>query len=170
MTDQTNGSPETEPTPEGSGVPPAEPGGGWEPAGEARSAQAREWLAQLQQMIDRVAAEAAPVARDVAAKAAELAAIAGEKAGPLARRAAEVTDDVGTKVAERSRRFAEEVRHRGAEGGAPPADEHADAPADAHAETAGAHSETADAHAETAGAPAAAGDSADAPPTEGPGA
>ena len=51
-------------------------------AGRPPSAQGREWLAQLQQMIDRVAAEAAPVARDVAAKAAELAAVAGDKAGP----------------------------------------------------------------------------------------
>jgi len=74
--------------------------------------QAREWLAQLQQMIDQIAAHAAPVARDVAAKAAELAAVAGEKAGPLAKRAAEKTGEVGTRVADRSRRFAEEIRHR----------------------------------------------------------
>ncbi|MFH0751628.1 MAG: hypothetical protein V2B17_07310, partial [Chloroflexota bacterium] len=99
---------------------------------EGRSAQAREWLAQLQQMIDRIAAEAGPVARDVAGKAAELAAVAGEKAGPIARRAAEVTGDVGTRVAERSRRFADDMRHRAAEGGAPPAADPTDAaPADA---------------------------------------
>jgi hypothetical protein len=126
MTDETNEPSGTPPNQEGAEVPPAEPAkepsGGWEPAGEPRSTQAHEWLVQLQQMIDRVAAEAAPVARDVAAKAAELAAVAGEKAGPLARRAAEVTEDVGTKVAERSRRFADEVRHRGAEGGSPPSD------------------------------------------------
>jgi len=94
------------------GAPPA--------AEETGSAQAREWLAQLQHMIDRVAAEAGPVARDVAVKAAELAAVAGEKAGPFARRAAEVTGDVGSRVAERSRRFADDMRHRAAEGGAPP--------------------------------------------------
>ncbi len=82
----------------------------------SRSAQAREWMVQLQQMIDRIAAEAAPVAREVAAKAAELAAVAGEKAGPFAKRAAEVTGDVGVRVAERSRRLAEDLRHR-AEGG-----------------------------------------------------
>jgi hypothetical protein len=137
MTDETNRSAGPEPAHDDAGVPPAEPAaehtGGWEPGGETRSAQAREWLSQLQQMIDRIAAEAAPVARDVAAKAAELAAVAGEKAGPLARRAAEVTDDVGTKVAERSRRFAEEVRHRAAEGGAAPADAPAAGEADAPA-------------------------------------
>ncbi len=127
MTDEMNQAPEAAPASEpGPGpastgdvppaeIPPAAPGGE-----EARSAQAHEWLAQLQQMIDRVAAEAAPVARDVAAKAAELAAVAGEKAGPIARRAAEVTGDVGTRVAERSRRFADDMRHRAAEGTAPP--------------------------------------------------
>jgi hypothetical protein len=88
---------------------------------EGQGARGREWLAQLQEMIDRVAAEARPVARDVAVKAAELAAVAGEKAGPYARRAADVTGDVGTRVAERSRRFADEMRHRAAEGGSPPA-------------------------------------------------
>jgi hypothetical protein len=124
MTDDQPKGPEAEPAPEnaGSSAPPggtafAESGGYEEP-----SARGREWLAQLQEMIDRVAAEAGPVARDVAAKAAELAAVAGDKAGPFARRAADVTGDVGTKVAERSRRFADDMRHRGAESGAPPAD------------------------------------------------
>lgn len=111
MTEEMNRAPEEAPIPEPS------PGTAGE---EARSAQAGEWLAQLQHMIDRVAAEAGPVARDVAAKAAELAAVAGEKAGPLAKRAAEVTGDVGIRVAERSRRFADDLRHRAAEGGAPP--------------------------------------------------
>jgi hypothetical protein len=70
----------------------------------------------------------------VAVKAAELAAVAGEKAGPYARRAADVTGDVGTRVAERSRRFADEMRHRAAEGGLPaddPGDAMPDAPPDA---------------------------------------
>ncbi len=124
MTDQTSTTPGPEPDPESTDARPAEPAGEpareWEPAAEAHGTQGREWLAQLQQMIDRVTAEAAPVARDVAVKAAELAAVAGEKAGPFARRAAEVTEDVGTKVAERSRRFADDVRHRGAESGVPP--------------------------------------------------
>jgi hypothetical protein len=93
---------------------------------EGQGDRGRDWLAQLQEMIDRVAAEARPVARDVAVKAAELAAVAGEKAGPYARRAADVTGDVGTRVAERSRRFADEMRQGAAEGGSPP-----DAPGDA---------------------------------------
>lgn len=127
MTDEMNQTPEAAPAPEPApenaeradlppaGVPPAAPGGE-----DSQTTQARDWLAQLQQMIDRVATEAAPVARDVAAKAAELAAVAGEKAGPFARRAAEVTGDVGTRVAERSRRFADDMRHRAAEGATPP--------------------------------------------------
>jgi hypothetical protein len=82
MTDEMNRTPGAEPGPEAAPEAAAAP-----PSGEeTRSAQAREWLAQLQQMIDRIAAEAGPVARDVAAKAAELAAVAGEKAGPFAKR------------------------------------------------------------------------------------
>ncbi len=122
MTEEMNPLPGTDPEPEPAahgevppaGAPPAPPGGE-----EARSSQGREWLAQLQQMIDRVTTEAGPVARDVAVKAAELAAVAGEKAGPIARRAADVTGDVGTRVAQRSRRFADDMRHRGVEGDAP---------------------------------------------------
>jgi len=117
MTDDTNRPPDAEtPTGEDAGTEP-------------QSAQSREWLGQLQHMIDRITAEAAPVARDVAAKAAELAAVAGEKAGPFAKRAAEVTEDVGTKMAVRSRRFADDMRHRGAESGAPPDAASDDAPA-----------------------------------------
>ncbi len=115
MTDEMNPTPGAAPGPEAApgaaDGPPATPSGE-----ETRSAQAREWLAQLQQMIDRIAAEAGPVARDVAAKAAELAAVAGEKAGPFAKRAAEVTGDVGTRVAARSRRFADDIRQKAAEG------------------------------------------------------
>ena len=123
MTEEMNRTPEETPTPEPSPGPAGE---------EVRNAQAGEWLAQLQHMIDRVTAEAGPVARDVAAKAAELAAVAGEKAGPLAKRAAEVTGDVGIRVAERSRRFADDMRHRAAEGGAPPPPAADEAPAQAN--------------------------------------
>ncbi len=121
---------------------PDEPGFG---PSESRGAQAREWLSQLQQMIDRIAADAAPVAREVAAKAAELAAVAGEKAGPFAKRAAEVTGDVGVRVAERSRRLADDLRHR-ANGGSPSGDDEA------------AESSAADASADDASATDAAGD------------
>jgi hypothetical protein len=72
--------------------------------------QGREWMAQLQAMIEQVATQAAPVIREVGAKAAELAAIAGDKAGPMAQRAAELTGQAGQKLAERSRDLAAELR------------------------------------------------------------
>ncbi|HEX2626257.1 MAG TPA: hypothetical protein VHL56_05085 [Candidatus Limnocylindrales bacterium] len=72
--------------------------------------KAREWLAQLQAMIENLATQAAPVVRDIGAKAAELAAVAGEKAGPVAQRAAEMTGQAGQKLAERSRVLAEDLR------------------------------------------------------------
>lgn len=72
--------------------------------------QGREWLAQLQSMIEQLTTQAAPVVREVGAKAAELAAIAGDKAGPVAQRAAELTGQAGQKLAERSRDLAAELR------------------------------------------------------------
>jgi hypothetical protein len=81
----------------------------WQEADEPRS-QGREWIGQLQHMIEQLATQAAPVVREVGAKAAELAALAGEKAGPVARRAAELTGEAGMKLAERSRGFAAEIR------------------------------------------------------------
>jgi hypothetical protein len=83
---------------------------GWSSADA--SAGAQQFLAQLQSMIDNIATQSAPVVREIGAKAAELAAIAAERAGPLAQRAAEVTQDVGSRVAERSRGFAEELRRQ----------------------------------------------------------
>jgi hypothetical protein len=81
-------------------------------SGPAASAadKGREWLTQLQSMIENAATQAAPVMREVAAKAAELAAVAGEKAGPVAAKAAEMTADAGKRVAEKSRDFAEGIR------------------------------------------------------------
>ena len=73
-------------------------------------AKAREWLAQLQSMIEQLATQAAPVVREVGAKAAELAALAGDKAGPVAQRAAEVTGKAGEKLAVRGRDLAAELR------------------------------------------------------------
>lgn len=75
-----------------------------------RARGGREMLVQLQQMIDTLATQAAPVMREVAAKAAELAAIAGEKAGPLAHKAAGVTENVGQRVAARSKEMAADLR------------------------------------------------------------
>lgn len=74
------------------------------------SGQGREWVSQLQSMIEQVATQATPVIREIGAKAAELAAIAGDKAGPVAQKAAEVTGQAGQKLAERSRDFAAELR------------------------------------------------------------
>jgi hypothetical protein len=74
------------------------------------SGQGRDWVGQLQSMIDQLATQAAPVIREIGAKAAELAAIAGDKAGPVAHKAAEVTGQAGQKLAEKSRDFAAEMR------------------------------------------------------------
>jgi hypothetical protein len=82
-----------------------------QPAG-TRGAAGREMLVQLQQMIDTVATQAAPVMREVAAKAAELAAVAGEKAGPVAYRAAGVAQNVGERVAARSKEYADQLRRQ----------------------------------------------------------
>ena len=81
-----------------------------EPAASGAAGQAREWLTQLQAMIENLATQAAPVVREVGAKAAELAAIAGDKAGPVAAKAAELTGQAGQKIAEKSRDFASDLR------------------------------------------------------------
>jgi hypothetical protein len=109
MTDQDNAAREGASTTSGTGAPSSRAGESqWsEPA---PSGQAREWLTQLQSMIENLTEQAVPVVREIGAKAAELAAVAAEKAGPAAARAAEVTADVGTKIAERSRSFATELR------------------------------------------------------------
>ena len=73
-------------------------------------AKAREWIAQLQAMIENLATQATPVIKEVSAKAAELAAIAGDKAGPVAQKAAEFTGQAGQKIAEKSRDLAAELR------------------------------------------------------------
>ena len=73
-------------------------------------AKAREWVGQLQAMIENLATQAAPVVKEIGAKAAELAALAGDKAGPVARKAAEVTGEAGQKLAVKSREFATELR------------------------------------------------------------
>lgn len=90
---------------------------GWTPPppATANEARFRDWMAQLQTMIDGVATAAAPHVREIAAKAAELAAKAGDAAGPFASRAAAATSDVGQKVAAKSRDFAADMR-RMAEG------------------------------------------------------
>lgn len=80
-------------------------------SGDAR-ATAERMLSQLQSMIDSVAVQAAPVVRQIGAKAAELAAVAADRAGPLAQRAAEKTVDASERLAERSRTWAADLRSR----------------------------------------------------------
>jgi hypothetical protein len=84
-----------------------------EPAasGDARAA-AERMLGQLQSMIDNVATQAAPVVRQIGAKAAELAAVAADRAGPLAHKAAEATADASEKLAVRSRTWAADLRSK----------------------------------------------------------
>ena len=86
-------------------------------AGDAR-ATAERMLSQLQSMIDTVATQAAPVVRQIGAKAAELAAVAADRAGPLAHRAADATADASVRLAERSRTLAADLRSRNAAEGA----------------------------------------------------
>jgi hypothetical protein len=87
-------------------------------SGADARATAERMLAQLQSMIDTVATQAAPVVRQIGAKAAELAAVAADRAGPLAHRAADATADASVKIAERSRVLAADLRNRNAaEGG-----------------------------------------------------
>ena len=93
--------------------------------GTSASAKAREWMNQLEAMIADISKQAAPVARQVGAKAAELAAIAAVKAGPLAHKAADVTTDVGQRFAERAQSVAADLRRETA-----PAPEAPDAPAE----------------------------------------
>src|SRR5262245_26018423 len=76
----------------------------------ASSARAKEWVGQLQAMIDDLATQATPTIRQIGIKAAELAAVAGEKAGPIAQKAAAMTETAGTRLAERSRAWADEIR------------------------------------------------------------
>jgi len=81
-----------------------------EQAASDTGAKAREWLGQLQTMIENLATQAAPVVKEISAKAAELAAIAGDKAGPAAQKAAEFTGQAGQRLAEKSRDIAAELR------------------------------------------------------------
>jgi hypothetical protein len=74
------------------------------------SDRAREWLSQLEVMIGNIAEQAAPVVREVGAKAAELAAVAADRAGPVAHRAADWFDEKGPAAAERARRLAADLR------------------------------------------------------------
>jgi hypothetical protein len=71
-------------------------------------------MSQLESMIRGVATQAAPVAKEIGAKAAELAAVAAVKAGPAAHRAAELTTEYGAKFAERAQSVAADLRSQAA--------------------------------------------------------
>lgn len=116
--DESTSAPEPEPQYEWKGADTTSGAPGGDGGTDARSS-GREWLGQLQSMIDDLATQAAPVVRQIGSKAAELAALAGEKAGPLAHRAADATETVGIKIAERSRQLAEDLKREPA--GEPPA-------------------------------------------------
>jgi hypothetical protein len=104
MTETTGASPEQEPLAD-------EPFTDIPPAGDGpQSARGKEWLAQLEQMIQQVSTQAAPVARQVGAKAAELAAVAAVKAGPAAQKAADLANEYGARFAERAQTVAADLR------------------------------------------------------------
>ena len=87
-----------------------------ESSGGDPRATAERMLGQLQSMIDTLATQAAPVVRQIGAKAAELAAVAADRAGPLAHKAAEATEHASERIAERSRTWAADLRSRTADG------------------------------------------------------
>ena len=67
-------------------------------------------VSQLQAMIDSIATQATPVAKQIGLKAAELTAAAADRAGPIAHKAGDVAADASGKLAVRSREFAEAMR------------------------------------------------------------
>jgi len=93
-------------------------------------------LSQLQTMIDQVATQARPMARQIGIKAAELTAIAADRAGPAAHKAGDVAADASSKLAVRSREFADALRRElgVSENGASTADAASDAASDAAAD------------------------------------
>ena len=98
-------------------------------ADAAANSRAREWLGQLEAMIQQVATQAAPVAREVGAKAAQLAAVAAVKAGPAAQKAASVTTEYGQRFADKAQSVAADWRHENEAAKAPDeADGEAEAP------------------------------------------
>ena len=96
-------------------------------------AQGKKILSQLQAMIDSIATQAAPVAKQIGVKAAELTAVAADRAGPLAHRAGDAAADASGKLAQRSRELAEDLRRELADSGNGAASDAPDATGDAGA-------------------------------------
>jgi len=74
------------------------------------AATATAVLEQIRVAIDDIAERATPTVREFSARAAELAATAADRAAPFAARAGEATSEASSKLAERSRSWAAEVR------------------------------------------------------------
>jgi hypothetical protein len=145
MSDQqppsTGGEPPTNPS---SDANRADETFGWtapegESGGQGAGTPAERMLAQLQSMIDSIATQAAPVVKQVGAKAAELAAAAADRAGPIAHKAADATAGASVKIASRSREFAADLRRdRNGHGGTATAEKSTDIAAELKHETANA--------------------------------
>jgi hypothetical protein len=73
-------------------------------------ASATTVLESIREAVDDLAERAAPVVRDLSARAADLAAAAATKAAPLVKKAGEATAEASVKLAERSRTFAAGLR------------------------------------------------------------
>ena len=106
MTDRYQ--PQAEPGPDGTAAPRAtqlvpSKRGSSSPAGEPA-------IRQLDSIIENLATYAAPVLREIAARAAELAAKAGEAAGPMAHKAAQKTEQAGGRLATKGREVASDLR------------------------------------------------------------
>jgi hypothetical protein len=76
-------------------------------------------IRQLEAIIQNLTTFAAPVLREIAARAAELAAKAGEAAGPVAHKAAAVTEEVGGRLAVKGHEVASGLRGQRTEEPAP---------------------------------------------------
>jgi hypothetical protein len=74
------------------------------------AATATAVLEQIRVAIDDIAERATPTVREFSARAAELAATAADRAAPFAQRAGEVTSEASSKLAERSRSWAADLR------------------------------------------------------------
>jgi len=83
---------------------------GWSTAPADPDSAGAKMISQLQSMIDSIATQAAPTARQIGIKAAELTAIAADRAGPIAHKAGDAAADVSGKLAVRSREWAETMR------------------------------------------------------------
>ncbi len=67
-------------------------------------------IVQLEAIIESLTTYAAPVLREIAARAAELAAKAADAAGPIAHKAAEKTEEMSGRLATKGREVASDLR------------------------------------------------------------